>query len=540
MRFTKRDLARVIQENFGLREIRKDQLKPMLSYANGSDFVLLMPTGGGKSLCYQVPMYLRPGVGIVISPLISLINDQMLKLSSRGIPAATINSMQSDEEARQNWEAIRSGSIKFIYVSPERATSEMFASTLAKLQLSGIAIDEAHCISQWGHDFRPSYSQLGEFRSRFPDVPIMAATATATEITRRDIKTSLGLEDANEYIGNLDRANIFYEFHHNKQKRLALEQIVEKHEGQSGIVYCPTRKLTESLKRRYGQRGLQVYFYHAGLEPAERRRVEDQFMTSDCIVFATIAFGMGIDKPDVRFVAHYGFPDSIERFYQESGRAGRDQASSFSYVLGARRDLIEYRYQIRAKDVSDDVKTAMLHKLSEFEAMAYSASCRRKGLLRYFSQPAPDACGNCDVCSGSTLTDTPEQAQKPRVRVPRKLRAGSRPASSDTGGTDPRALYCTPLWVMGLKHYEADAAHKRGLLKAKQAVTLFHESDNSYDKNAVVVSLERSGQKLGYLPRSVAQRIAPALDFGWLIRGEICEIRTDSNGVEVAVTLGGG
>jgi ATP-dependent DNA helicase RecQ len=535
--YSKRDLLSVVRNVFGLSKLRDGQFEPMLEFANGSSVMLIMPTGGGKSLCYQVPLYLRRGTGIVVSPLLALINDQINKLSLLGIEVATLNSLQSEDEQRRNWVRIVNGTAKLVYVSPERVASRDFIAMVSKVRLSGIAIDEAHCISQWGHDFRPSYSQLGQFCARFPEVPIMAVTATATNETRKDIKSSLGIEKAHEFVGKLDRKNIYYEFQSSTPKLDTLSQILSIHKNQSGIIYCPSRKLTETLQEKFTTYGYSALSYHAGMSSDHRKEVEEQFMKSDCIIFATIAFGMGIDKQDVRFVVHYGYPESIERLYQESGRAGRDQREASSYVLGSKHELIDAYYRIRGKDLPKDVKRSQIIKLEEVERLVNSGECRRKIIVEYFSQRVEKNCKNCDVCVKPRLSDIAyERTNKKLIKRPSLTRI-PRHDGKQGKPSGIRGVFGIPIWIVGVQYHDAHVSLDGGVLYEGMDVRLSHEPDNKHDENAVTVKPLLVETKLGYLPRSVAALVAPMLFRGARISARITAVRALGASCKIAVVM---
>lgn len=363
----------------------------------GNDAVVLMPTGGGKSLCYQIPAMMCDGCAIVVSPLLALMNDQVSALQANGIPAAAVNSQQSEQLNREIIRHVFDGKIKLLYISPEKLLAEMNSWSTA-LKISLIAIDEAHCISQWGHDFRPEYTQLGSLRERFPGCPIIALTATADRLTRNDIKEQLHLDDARMFINSFDRPNIALNVVCNtsgREKMKILERFLEKHKGESGIIYCLSRKGTEKLAASLRQMGYNAEPFHAGMPTKQKLAVQESFVNDDItIICATIAFGMGIDKSNVRWVVHNNMPKNIEGYYQEIGRAGRDGMPADTLMFYSYADVVQLNQFVQ----ESGQKMLNIDKLERMKQYAESHVCRRRILLNYFNEPYDHDCGNCDVC----------------------------------------------------------------------------------------------------------------------------------------------
>ncbi len=394
--------SQVLADVFGFRQFRSHQADIIGAVIAGGDVLALMPTGGGKSLCYQIPALVRPGIGIVVSPLIALMQDQVEALTQAGVRAAFLNSTLDFREQTALESRIAAGALDILYVSPERLLQERTLALLSRAQLALFAIDEAHCVSQWGHDFRPEYRQLKVLAERFPSVPRIALTATADERTREEIVTELRLDNASRFIASFDRPNIRYTISTmgSMGGRERLWQFIEaEHPEDAGIVYCLSRKSVDETAAWLSAKGRTALAYHAGLDAHVRRGVLQRFRNDNSvIVVATIAFGMGIDKPDVRFVAHLNLPKSIEAYYQETGRAGRDGAAANAWLSYGLQDLIQLRQWIENSDGSDAYKQSQRQKLGALIGLCELPSCRRQSLLAYFGERQTKPCGNCDNC----------------------------------------------------------------------------------------------------------------------------------------------
>lgn len=388
----------LLERHFGYKSFRPRQEEIIEHVLAGKDAVVLMPTGGGKSLCYQVPALALDGLTLVISPLIALMKDQVQALQGNGIAAAYLNSSLEPGEERAIMGRIRSGEMKLLYISPERLFQQGFLEWLEELRVNLFAIDEAHCISSWGHHFRPEYKQLDVIKRRFPQVPVIALTATADRAVRSDIAQHLGLRDARLFISSFDRPNLSLAVLPGQDRWKAISRIIGRHQGKCGIIYCNSRASTEKLAAKLKGIGVQAAFYHAKLEPAERSRVQDEFIQGRIhVICATIAFGMGIDKADVRFVVHYNLPGTMEGYYQEIGRAGRDGKPAETVLFYSYGDVMAQMDHIE-KVEDPHYRTIMQAKLDRMKEYAEAQVCRRTILLSYFSEEVIQPCGNCDVC----------------------------------------------------------------------------------------------------------------------------------------------
>ncbi|WPM84965.1 ATP-dependent DNA helicase RecQ [Apirhabdus apintestini] len=392
-------LARqVLQETFGYQQFRPGQETVINTVLSGRDCLVVMPTGGGKSLCYQIPALVLNGLTVVVSPLISLMKDQVDQLLANGVAAACLNSTQSREQQLAVMDGCRSGEIRLLYIAPERLMMDNMIERLSQWRLSLLAVDEAHCISQWGHDFRPEYAALGQLRARLPQVPFIALTATADDTTRLDIARLLGLHDPFIQISSFDRPNIRYMLMEKFKPMEQLMRYVQEQRGKSGIIYCNSRAKVEDTAARLQSRGISAGAYHAGLDNAIRADVQEKFQRDDIqIVVATVAFGMGINKPNVRFVVHFDIPRNIESYYQETGRAGRDGLPAEAMLFYDPADMAWLRRCLEEKPPGQ-LQDIERHKLNAMGAFAEAQTCRRLVLLNYFGESRQQACGNCDIC----------------------------------------------------------------------------------------------------------------------------------------------
>jgi ATP-dependent DNA helicase RecQ len=407
------DPRHILKHVFGFPDYRPGQQAIVEAVLAGEDVMAVMPTGGGKSLCYQLPALARSGLTLVVSPLIALMRDQVAQLKRNGVEAGSLSSANDEEERNRVSEAIRDGSLRLLYASPERLANQSTLKWLSRFDVKLLAIDEAHCVSQWGHDFRPEYALLGDVRRALGNVQTIALTATADVATREDIQQRLFGAPPRLFIHGFDRPNIRLAMQPKDNAKRQVLDFVDKHRGESGIVYCATRKDTESFAAALMDHGVNALSYHAGLDPKVRSANQDAFLREDGIVMAaTVAFGMGIDKPDVRFVAHAALPKSIEAYYQEIGRAGRDGLPADTLTLYGLDDIRLRRRQIEESDAHEDQKRVERQRLNALISLAEAPRCRRQTLLAYFAE-ASEPCGHCDLCEGGIeIFDGTIEAQK--------------------------------------------------------------------------------------------------------------------------------
>jgi len=405
----------ILKKTFGYDDFRHNQEVIIRELIDGKDAFVLMPTGGGKSLCYQIPALVRDGIGIVVSPLIALMQDQVDALKQLGIKAAFLNSTLTGFERHQIEQALLNGELQLLYVAPERLLDEQTLNLLSRCKIGLFAIDEAHCVSQWGHDFRPEYQRLSVLPDRFPDIPRIALTATADNRTRKEIIEQLRIGKAGVFVNSFDRPNISYTISEENNGREKLYKFIQdKHRGKAGIVYCLSRKKVESTAEWLSGKGLNALPYHAGLGVDVRANNQKRFLREDgVIIVATIAFGMGIDKPNVRFVAHLSLPKNIEAYYQETGRAGRDGDPADAWMSYGLQDVISLRQMMQDSNGSKEYKRSINQKLDSMLTLCELASCRRQAILRYFDEEMSEPCGNCDNCLNPPETwDATVEAQK--------------------------------------------------------------------------------------------------------------------------------
>ncbi|MFK8331345.1 DNA helicase RecQ [Pseudomonas sp. BJa5] len=405
---------RVLKDIFGYDSFRGRQGAIIECVAKGGDALVLMPTGGGKSLCFQVPALLRPGLAVVVSPLIALMEDQVATLDELGVAAASLNSTLSPEQQRDLAGRIRRGEVKMLYLAPERLVQPRMLDFLRDLDIALFAIDEAHCVSQWGHDFRPEYLQLGQLAELFPQVPRIALTATADMRTREEIVSRLHLQNAERFLSSFDRPNIFYRIVPKEQPRKQLLAFLGERRGNAGIVYCLSRKKVDEVAAFLCEQGFPALPYHAGLPAETRAANQRRFLNEEgLIMVATIAFGMGIDKPNVRFVAHLDLPKSLEAYYQETGRAGRDGLPADAWMAYGLQDMVMLKQMLQNSEGDERHKRIEQHKLDAMLALCEETRCRRQTLLNYFDEELPQPCGHCDNCIDGVQTwDATEPARQ--------------------------------------------------------------------------------------------------------------------------------
>lgn len=413
---TARSPLDILRHTFGYEQFRTPQQEVIETLMQEQDALVLMPTGGGKSLCFQIPAMAKPGAGVVVSPLIALMEDQVNALRQAGVAAAALNSSISPAEVRATEAALRQGQLDLLYIAPERLLQERTLRLLQQCSINLFAIDEAHCVSQWGHDFRPEYLQLKTLHERFPTIPRIALTATADPKTRVEIIERLALQRARVFSRSFDRPNIRYHIHSGSQgaRQALLRFIRDRHDGEAGIVYCLSRKRVEEIAAWLQDEHLDALPYHAGLGAEERRRHQQRFQRDEGVIMvATIAFGMGIDKPNVRFVAHLNLPKSIEAYYQETGRAGRDGLPAEAWMYYGLQDVVQLRQMIQQSEADQQRKQMEGHKLDAMLALCETIACRRQTLLSYFGEVLEMPCGNCDNCLHPPATwDATVAAQK--------------------------------------------------------------------------------------------------------------------------------
>jgi ATP-dependent DNA helicase RecQ len=433
---------KLLKRVFGFDGFRPGQEDIVEAILGGAPVLAVMPTGSGKSLCYQLPALLDEGLTLVISPLIALMRDQVGQMQALGLPAATLNSQTGEAEARDIWAQIRARSLKLLFLSPERLAMEGLIEALSRANVRRVAVDEAHCICEWGHDFRPEYRMIRQSVEKLGQVQVVAFTATADDAMRAEIAERLFDVQPKIFLHSFDRPNISLAFAPKDQPKKQLQQFLTPRRGQSGIVYCASRAGTERLAEFFATQDFETVVYHAGLDQARRNANQDRFLREDGVVaFATIAFGMGVNKPDVRFVAHADMPSSVEAYYQEIGRAGRDGLPAAAFTLYGLDDMALRRRQIDEKDLSDERRRFEHQRFSALGALCEAASCRRRLLLGYFNEEAPP-CGRCDVCLGEvSLRDGTVEAQKALAAVYRTgQRFGANYLSDLLTGADSDAL----------------------------------------------------------------------------------------------------
>ena len=417
---------KILQRVFGYTDFRSPQDEIIQTVIDGGDALVLMPTGGGKSLCYQVPALVRTGCAVVVSPLIALMHDQVNALQQLGVRAAFLNSTLGPGETRAIEDALRAGALDLLYVAPERLVQARTLALLEQVPVALFAIDEAHCVSQWGHDFRADYLQLGILHERFAGIPRIALTATADQRTREEICQRLALTEARQFVASFDRPNIRYRIalKHNARQQL-LRFLKEERAGDAGIVYCMSRRKVEETAVWLSEQGFNALPYHAGLDARTRADHQSRFLREDSVIMvATVAFGMGIDKPDVRFVAHLDMPKTVEAYYQETGRAGRDGGPADSWMVYGLQDVIKLRQMMASSEGGEAHKRAEQHRLNAMLGLCEITTCRRQALLAYFGETLPGPCGNCDNCLEPV--DTWNGTEAARMALSAAYRTGQR------------------------------------------------------------------------------------------------------------------
>jgi ATP-dependent DNA helicase RecQ len=514
----------ILRQVFGYPVFRGPQAEIVAHLSDGGDALVLMPTGGGKSLCYQIPALLRPGVGVVVSPLIALMQNQVEALHQLGVKAAYLNSSLDFAAASAIERQLLTGALDLIYVAPERLLSERFLALLDRLnedsRIALFAIDEAHCVSQWGHDFRPEYIQLSQLHERFPSVPRIALTATADATTRREIRSRLGLEAARVFLSSFDRPNIRYTVVERHNPRRQLLDFLAGHAGAAGIVYCLSRKKVDETAAWLNDSGIAALPYHAGLDSATRALHQQRFLREEGIIMvATIAFGMGIDKPDVRFVAHLDLPKSLEAYYQETGRAGRDGEPAEAWMTYGLNDAVIHRQRIDESAAGEEQKRIERGKLDALLAWCETAECRRIRLLAYFAEARTEHCDNCDTC-----LNPPEQwdgtvaAQKAMSAI---LRTGQRFGAGHLidllrgkASERMRELGHDRLPTFGVGT-DLDEAGWRGVFRQLLAAGLLHADAQAYGALKLTPAARPilRGETVLHLRRQTKPKSAPHRDF---------------------------
>ena len=526
----------VLRETFGYDTFRGAQADIVDHVVAGGDALVLMPTGGGKSLCYQIPSLLRPGTGVVVSPLIALMQDQVAALKLAGVRAEFLNSSQEIGTSRVVERALVDGALDLLYVAPERLTTPRCLDLLSRVNLALFAIDEAHCVSQWGHDFRPDYLDLSLLHQRFPDVPRIALTATADPQTRSEILERLSLRDARVFVSSFDRPNIRYTIVDKIHPRAQLLRLIrDEHPGESGIVYCLSRRKVDETAAWLATQGIRALPYHAGMDTAQRSAHQERFQREEgIVVVATIAFGMGIDKPDVRFVAHLDLPKSIEGYYQETGRAGRDGEAADAWMAYGLADVVQQRRLIEMSDAGEGHKRVLSAKLDALLGLCETAGCRRVRLLHYFGE-ASDPCGNCDTCLEPPQTwDATQAARKALSAIYRTgQRFGALHVIDVLRGRDServerwdhhklsvfgvgadlddaawRSVF-RQLVAMGLARVDHES---HGALKLSEASRVVLKGEQPVQMRRVVAAASRSRRSRGGTPTQLSQGDAGLLD----------------------------